>query len=283
MNNQKDNERTNLNLYGQYKDIALNSLVNNDANSFINKKTEKLVTALYMVTDCMDLEDAVKVKLRFLGVNLLSDTFQLNIIRDLARRELINQLLSNIAQIVSLIEIAHTIGFISEMNAGILKREFNLLSEELKNQLEKDKNFSFSLNAEMFAVDKAPENIIENKRSILKDISYNGQNKRTDNIMSFTNIDRRMSVTKNEIDRKPIVHDKENKAERYEKIISLINTKKDSVLFSAEGISIKDIASEFNEYSEKTIQRDLNDLIAKGRIEKTGRKRWSRYKLATSN
>ena len=43
------------------------------------------------------------------------------------------------------------------------------------------------------------------------------------------------------------------------------------------GVSIKDISAQFTDCSEKTIQRELNDLVIKGRIKKSGSKRWSRY------
>jgi len=37
-------------------------------------KTNKLITALYMVTDIMDKEEPIRLKLRTLGVEILSDT-----------------------------------------------------------------------------------------------------------------------------------------------------------------------------------------------------------------
>lgn len=67
------------------------------------------------------------------------------------------------------------------------------------------------------------------------------------------------------------------KAERAEKILSIIKDKHNSS--DDKGISVKDIASQFTDYSEKTIQRELNDLIEKGKIKKVGAKRWSKYKL----
>ena len=73
MNNQKDTQKTRLNSYGQTNVLDIKNLNNKHIYEFANKKTEKLVTALYMVTDCMDTDDALKSKLRHLGVELLSD------------------------------------------------------------------------------------------------------------------------------------------------------------------------------------------------------------------
>lgn len=60
-----------------------------------------------------------------------------------------------------------------------------------------------------------------------------------------------------------------NKDSRQNKILSFINERKSAV--------IKDIVSLFPEVSEKTIQRELNTLIASGKITKRGSKRWSMY------
>jgi len=50
-----------------------------------------------------------------------------------------------------------------------------------------------------------------------------------------------------------------------------------AVLKSQPGASIKDISEVVTDCSEKTIQRELNDLIKKGRVVREGQKRWSKY------
>lgn len=45
-------------------------------------------------------------------------------------------------------------------------------------------------------------------------------------------------------------------------------------------LGIKDICSNLPEYSEKMIQRELLELVAKGMVLKTGLKRWSKYSIA---
>jgi len=46
-----------------------------------------------------------------------------------------------------------------------------------------------------------------------------------------------------------------------------------------KGASIKDIASTVHDVSEKTIQRELNDLIRQGLVRRNGTRRWSTYEL----
>jgi len=52
------------------------------------------------------------------------------------------------------------------------------------------------------------------------------------------------------------------------------------ILTNLESVSVKDLAERFgNAVSEKTLQRDLNDLISAGSIETIGERRWRRYKI----
>lgn len=259
MNNQKDTQKTGLNIYGHKDDSSPNSLVNKPAYEFVNKKTEKLVTALYMVTDCMDTDDALKGKLRLLGVELLSDMYKLSTLSPVDKHTHITVSLAHIYEALSFIEIACTIGFISDMNTAILKREFELLATELQSHKSKDKHFTFTLDKDMFEVQKDQSHTLTDKT--IKD-------KRTQYNMSFTNsrVNPSLSLTKRLQLGQPIF---ENKKDRADKILALIKDKKD--------ISIKDISTAFTDCSEKTIQRELNSLVAKSLIKKTGAKRWSRY------
>jgi len=259
MNNQKDTQKTGLNSYGQRSVLDVKTLINRSVYDFANKKTEKLVTALYMVTDCMDTDDALKAKLRELGVELLSDMYKLATFSPLDKQTHIVSFLSRIEEIISFVEIAYTIGFISEMNTTILKKEFMILVGELESHQKSDKHFSFVLDKEMFSIgeDLATRQDLVGADNI-KDSSLGQINKRTSfNNMSFTNS-------------KPISHSFSisEKQERITKILDLIKGRE---------VSIKDISSSFTDCSEKTIQRELNSLVLKGQIKKTGAKRWSRY------
>ncbi len=64
---------------------------------------------------------------------------------------------------------------------------------------------------------------------------------------------------------------KEKKSQRQENILS--------VLKGQSNITIKDISRVIKDCSEKTIQRELSELVDKGVIKKEGERRWSRYSL----
>lgn len=272
MNNQKDTQKTAINSYGHNDFYADKALANKPIYEFANKKTEKLITALYMVTDCMDTDDALKNKLRSLGVELLSDMYQLSVIIPSEKHTHIDISLSHIYEILSFIEISRTIGFISEMNGTILKKEFNILINELESHKSKDKHFSFTLNQRMFEVEREEmlPQFINNQTVKGGDIK---DNKKTYlNTMSYTKQKSPLSIfgTKTEKNITSSLSDREG---RVDKIISLIKDSK----FKNTGVSIKDISLAFTNISEKTIQRELNSLVSKGKLTKTGSKRWSRY------
>ena len=273
MNNQKDIQKTNINERGQSNVSDIKSLSNIPIYEFANKKTEKLVTALYMVSDCMDSDDALKGKLRQLGVELLSDMYKLSTLSPMDKHVHISSSLARVNEILSFVEIAYTIGFISEMNTAILKKEFMILIGELENHQKKDKHFTFTLNEQMFSTPEIPS-VRQPARPHDSSGAGGGlaQVKRTPfNSMSFSSVS---SVT-NLTDRK----------DRTDKILNLIKdlsrnkAEKKDLPAGEAGVSIKDISSSFTNCSEKTIQRELNSLVSKGQLKKTGAKRWSRYAI----
>ena len=52
-----------------------------------------------------------------------------------------------------------------------------------------------------------------------------------------------------------------------------------SVLKTQSNLTIKDFVKVIKDCSEKTIQRDLIELVDKGIVKKEGERRWSRYSL----
>jgi hypothetical protein len=83
------------------------------------KKTHKLITALYMVTDIIDKGEPIRNKLRTLGAEIVSDIHCIDIGQN---KSVI--ICTRIAETVSFLNIASAMNFISEMNCVILKKEF---------------------------------------------------------------------------------------------------------------------------------------------------------------
>lgn len=275
MKNQKDTQKTETNHKGHNDVSNFTALLDKPFYEFVNKKTEKIITALYLVSDCMDNSDPIREKLRLIGVRLMSDIYHLSVASPVDRQTEIALPLSNISEIISLLKVSFMVGFISEMNALILQDELVKLATQLRESINQDKNYLLSLDSKMFAV----EPIVSNKNNgrndqlnmesnlALNNSFYKGQ--RLD--VSFIN---KLSPLENDVSnsKKTQRSSPSERNNRREKILSLIKNKKD--------ISIKDISLSFPDCSEKTISRELNVLISKGHVKKTGAKRWSRYQIA---
>ncbi len=279
MNNQKDTKGTKINSYGQANVSENKALSNMSVYDMSNKKTEKLVTALYLVTDCMEKDDALKERLRLLGVELLSDIYKYSTLSPVEKTTFVFSPISKINEILSFIEVASVVGFISEMNSNILKKEFSKLVLDLKESVSKDKLFTFTIDEKMFEEDQeesfflSEKNLGNVKNNFGEARPYESKNfiRQGSKIELPNKMVSRFDKGHKKLDHQQILKDKE---ERASKIIALVKDKKD--------VTIKDISMLFSNVSEKTIQRELNVLVSKGQLKKTGSKRWSRYQLVVS-
>lgn len=275
MDNIKDTKRTLINYYGQQSVSNSISLENKSIYEFANKKTEKILTAVYLVSDCMDTDDSLRTKIRSLAVSLLSDIHTLYSLQEVEKESGISKAITRIGEIVSFLGVAHNIGFISEMNMNILKKEFGILEEDLMAHLSKGKMLSYSLSPELFDMEGVKSlSTIKDKKLI--------QNTVSDRV-SFINKMAQTDTSDNSNSNRHSTHAiiMKDKKERGDKILNFI--KDTSSKTGKKEFSVKDITQEFTDRSEKTIQRELNLLVDKGHLSKTGEKRWSKYKLVSSD
>lgn len=105
--------------------------------SYLSKKTEKLTTALYMVTDIMPSEEPMKWKIRDFGVGILSDIMLCASSSMSEREEYLRRITRGISHVVSYLEVAWTTRMMSEMNAAVLKKEYLSLRDAITKEWEK--------------------------------------------------------------------------------------------------------------------------------------------------
>ena len=232
-------------------------------------KINKLITALYMVTDTMDREEPLRLKLRTLGVEVLSDTLTMSKTPfDIQKLD----------QILSFLNIALDVGMISEMNCNILKKEF----VELKKLISE---FKTQNNAWLEGfITHTPE--IDSPMGQLKSegqsgLSFNkghglpaqagtriGVQKGSTLMKALSKIGDTPALRNFSEDREIL------KQKRRESILKIIKDK-------PNGVSIKDIISALRELGEekgaKTLQRELVSMVKDNVLNKIGEKRWSKY------
>ena len=146
------------------------------------------------------------------------------------------------ARLIALLAVAVYSGLISEKNASIISLELKHFTQSSEDVAESDVRALFipTLNAHKGHKDTSQHRAV-----------FHSPIEQQSRLLEKSN-------TENS-----------NKDSRQRAILSFINNRKSA--------GIKDIASLFPGLSEKTIQRELGSMVAKGMITKRGDKRWSIY------
>jgi len=237
-------------------------------------KTNKLITALYMVTDIMRNDEPMRNKLRSLGADILSDIHNFSYRTDL---NLIEKSVSRINEILSFLEIASTVGMISQMNYVILKKEFiNLKDSFIKHNnpisIEEFLNQSSDLDNS--------ENFPKENNFIGQDIKKIQTNSTRIGVQKGSTLLKALKDIKGpKISKIAKVSNRTNfdnlKKERREAIIKIIKSKKEATITDIKTSAIGLLAS----CGEKTLQRELISMVSDGVLNKIGEKRWSKYSI----
>jgi hypothetical protein len=254
-------------------------------------KTQKLITALYMVTDIMDSDEPIRNKLRTLGVEILSDTSNLS-------RGALDKLEKKIQEVLSFLDIVSTINIISEMNASILKKEFLELAQSVKESLNKVGAINRQINLAEYFNSPLEEYSDFSRREV--DIHPGSQASHPSKGELDSKGHTRLGVQKGSTLMKAL-SDKIQKARPnmlglalgVQDFDILKRQRRDEILLIIKGTNgnatikdIKDMAQASQNKSmsiincsEKTLQRELISMVKDGVLYKAGEKRWSRYFL----
>lgn len=255
---------------------------------FIRKKTEKLTSAVYMITGFLSDSEPIKWQMREIGLQILSDItlMEHETASESVQKEV--RVIGGIEKIVSLFEIASAARFISEMNLAILKDEYRSLIKNIEakgsgashrrrdfdrsffdvSEIKKEKKDDFEKDKDDVFYKNKTEEVSDSATSHITSPQKNFVTKTTERLASVS------GTTVREIKEKS----GEGKTSRQVLVLAIIKDKG----HGAE-VSIKDIAERFTDCGEKTIQRELTSLVEKGILKKTGDRRWSRYSLVTHN
>lgn len=242
--------KNDIQIKDNYEDNGVPAL--NSWSGSIYEYASKLVTATYLVTSLFPDSEPLKGHLRQKSLEMLSDVVSFFRTRSVGEV----RVRSVVEEILSLIHTGFIARIVSPMNKNVLMDEYGRFLGRITKQNSHTSQSVASEIGDMFAgVSDAPK-----KEEILSYViedrghSYKGQVRRT---FSTKEPNKRQSKTDNN--------------ERKDKIISVIKQKGE--------VTIKDIASDIEGVSEKTVQRDLIDLLAKGVLKKKGERRWTTYSV----
>ncbi len=245
-NKQQNNTQEIQNNRSEFSVSDVSVFHNSPSQLYLYKKTERLVSAIYLLSGIISDKEPIKWQMREAGLEMIAQSLSMS------DR---NGLVATSLNLISFLEISHLSQLISEMNYQVLKQEFEGLIQTA--QVEEKRNNPRSISfPENFLTVAEPAPAQENTN-----VLYKGQNTMSDRV-SFKKPAE--SVRSGEQKQK-------DKTNRQDLILALLKKGND--------LGIKDFTTSIKDCSEKTIQRELASLISKGLIKKEGEKRWSKYSI----
>lgn len=296
-------------IYKRHIKDNMNEDTKKDYSIEIAKKSEKLVSALYLVTDLISETEPIKHGLRRNAVALLS---AMNSLSQLDVKDRILELkisLRVVTEIISLLHVSITTGIVSHMNGGLLMEGFRSLQLVLEKRqpiftkemltLESNPEEEFGTNFSSAVSTSSYDVLTPLSLARLHDTKEDAR--RTGESLRQTKLLHKLErgSTKGQFSQsKDDIKDISSKSESTHSLlmehatrpISGISssfqmkklTRREQILalfIRGVDVNIKDIALKIKGCSEKTIQRELNSLLYDNLIERIGEKRWSRYVL----
>ncbi|MDQ2932892.1 MAG: hypothetical protein M3Q80_00735 [bacterium] len=227
---------------------------------YIFKKSEKITAALYLVSGLLKDEEPMKWQLRDNGMELMSASFMASSNVPGDKNSVIQSIFTSALETISLLNVALISNMITQMNHSLLVREIDNIVGLLRDRLtENAENAGYVLSESFF---KTPDLFSSGFRSEPKS-ETKGQTSSSKAQSSTEPLKHR------ELHGHANTHIK--KTHRQELIIEVLRTQ--------SNLTIKDFSKVIKDCSEKTIQRELIELVDKGIVKKEGERRWSRYSL----
>ena len=197
-----------------------------DKDKIITDRVKKLTEALYRVTDLYSEREPLKWTLREASLDIYNNL--MSIMSDKNFRNFVD-ITKAISNIIHTLELASLGGFISDVNFGILRREYSNLKLMIDSQKEL---VLIEQKVELEQLKQKPITVSDRMSDRVSDIIFGRKKKITDFISA--------------------------------------NGKK----------TIKEILPIFDNISEKSVQRDLLELVKEGKLITEGEKRWRAYSVA---
>ncbi len=248
----------------------------NPKSEYFLSRIKKIVFASYMVSDLIKDTESLKSNIRNIADGLLKDSC-------LLYKNRFQTIKENLLVLKTFFELGLVSKLVSVMNAEIMIKEISRTLEELAIE-EQEESKRMTLENETFFISQLPENkneinnlnnlypYADSSKGDLLRTEYKGQNSnvfykhdKSYTKKIFSEKDKFNIKDKNQSSKKSLNN------EREDRIISIIKDRKE--------VTIKDISALIKDCSEKTIQRDLIQMLEKGVIKKTGERRWSKYSI----
>ena len=233
-------------------------------------RAQKIVAALYLLTNHIDIENPLRLEIRTAATQMLKLVLLGSKIDDVK-----NTILSFLSVAVLTKEVSHENASIIETELATLRVHHVQVSEPVLSHI--------------FITDK-DHALVEGKETLKAQEVSSLKSPEIRQHVSLPELRESNPIKETLVIQKAKINDMANQSIRGQVIDNNVSNKKDEkkarrgrvleYLSKTELRSIKDISKFFTDCSEKTIQRELNDLVDDKIIVRVGDRRWSTYKLA---
>lgn len=233
-------------------------------------RAQKIVAALYLLTNHIDIENPLRLEIRTAATQMLKLVLLGSKIDDIKNT------------ILSFLSVAVLTKEVSPENASIIESELSTLKVHHMQVSEPVLSHIF-MNEKEHVLVEAKETLKTQPTPSLKSPEIRQHSslpemREIDSIKGTTSLEKQkvndtgvQGVREHVIDNN-VPNKKDEKKARRGRVLEYLS--------KTELRSIKDISKFFTDCSEKTIQRELNDLVDDKIIVRVGDRRWSTYKLA---
>jgi hypothetical protein len=230
------------------------------------KRAERIVSALYLVTNHVRYDEPLRMRLRSLGHEMLTEVIALRGGFRAATTDSLGAPLASVRECISLVQLLQIAGYVSSQNVSILTHALDELGQFLVGAQHSNLSDTLQLSREDFLPSerqrtesvpstyaRLPHNTPQPKQIGSSKVSHT-----TDAQARLPRPPGRSVQTEVHGERRKLIMD---------------------ILAKSGPLGIKDISTQMVGCSEKTVQRELSVLIQESRIKKEGEKRWSSYSL----
>ncbi|HCM43585.1 MAG: hypothetical protein UY39_C0023G0009 [Candidatus Kaiserbacteria bacterium GW2011_GWC2_49_12] len=232
--------------------VRTNPFGRNSSGERAYRRAERLVAALHILTNHVPPQEPARSEARHVSLGLLSNLLALRDEMRVSVSPAFRAVQASVRELISLVRALSTSGYISFQNAGTVIEAL----DELGNFLMASQRSSLS------------ESVTFSKDDLLG--VHDPVIHPTPTRPTFSGIRSSRVSNKTKLGIKDRMSDTNGTLSRRAQSVL-------EILKSQGTIGIRDIASNFPEYSEKMIQRELAYLIKLDRVKKVGFKRWSKY------
>jgi len=236
--------------------VRTNPFGDNRAAERAYRRCERMVAALYLLTNHIPASEPVKNEIRNQATNLLTDAIALRDDMRSPQSGGVQAVSSRLRQLISLVRILTVSGYVSLQNASTMIEALDDLG-----------TFLSAAQRSMLS-----ENLTLTREDLM-DINTGAPMRPT--VVSLRDMGAETAVKDTRT-----VRDSSSVSVKRSGDITARGQHIMEVLRTGGSLGIRDIAANLPEYSEKMIQRELLELVSRGVISKIGLKRWSKYAIA---